>query len=79
MASATEPAAARDGFAVTKSDSTVIRFDALWVGGAGDVVIRSPRGTTVTFTGVPAGTLLPVSGDRVMAATTATSITGMVY
>jgi len=79
MANPVEAASARDGFAVTKSDSTVIRFDALYVGGTGDVTVRTSRGATLTFEDVPVGTILPISGDRVMAATTATLIVGLVY
>ena len=66
--------AVRSG-AVTKSDSTVLDYRRLWVGGAGNVVIQH-KGTDsqTTFTGVLAGTYLDVEGDRVMAATTATNI-----
>lgn len=61
--------------AVVKSDATVLSFGALYVGGAGSVVIKSVEGgADVTFAAVPAGTILPVSGVRVMAASTATSI-----
>jgi hypothetical protein len=64
--------------AVTKSDATVVNFRALYVGGAGNVVLDSPDGDTdVTFTGVPAGTLLPVACVKVKAATTATNIVGL--
>lgn len=64
--------------AVTKSDSTALQFKALFVGGAGNVTIKhSPDGADVTYTGVLAGTILPVAGVRVMAATTATSINWM--
>ncbi len=63
--------------AVTKSDSTVLTFRGLYVGGAGDVVVR-PEGLTdgdaVTFKAVPVGTILPIAGDKVMNATTATLI-----
>ena len=69
-------ASAASGGAVTPSDSTVLSFKALWVGGAGDVSVDfTEGGTAVVFTGVPAGTMLPVTGTRVNAATTATSIT----
>lgn len=62
--------------AVTPSDSTVLTSRAVWVGGAGDLSVRlsGATGTTVVFTAVPAGTLLPISVVRVMAATTATNI-----
>lgn len=64
--------------AVTKSDSTVYKFKMLFVGGAGNVTIKHyTGGPDVTYTGVIAGTLLPVKGVRVMAATTATNITAM--
>lgn len=68
---------------VTKSDTTVVRARALYVGGAGDVAVQmlgnavSPGTTTVTFVGVPAGTILPISAYRVMDATTATNIVAL--
>lgn len=50
---------------------------SLYVGGAGNVVVRDMQGTVVTFTAVPAGTILPVMVDQVRAATTATAIVGL--
>lgn len=49
---------------------------AIWVGGAGNLaVILAGDTSAVTFTGVPAGTLLPLRVKRVMSTnTTATSI-----
>jgi hypothetical protein len=48
---------------------------ALWVGGAGTVAVDTVGGQTVTFTGVPAGTLLRVAVRRVRATgTSATNI-----
>lgn len=68
-------ASARASAAVTPDDSTDLAFDALYIGGAGDVAIKHfDNGAVSTFVGVPAGSILPVSGVRVMAATTATSI-----
>jgi hypothetical protein len=50
----------------------------LYVGGAGNVVVWMPgRSDAVTFSSVPAGTFMPVSARRVMAATTATSIVAL--
>ena len=63
---------------VTPSDSTEINCRALYVGGAGTVVVQLPsRGVSLTFAGVLAGTILPVSARRVMAATTATNIVAL--
>jgi len=60
--------------AVTPSDATVLNpTDAVWVGGAGDLVVVTESGASVTFA-VQAGTLLPLSVTKVMAATTATGI-----
>ena len=66
--------------AVTPSDST--DFDsiarAIYVGGAGNVVAVRHDGTTVTFTGVQAGTVLPVACRRINStSTTATSIVAL--
>ncbi len=62
--------------AVTKSDTTALKFKALYVGGTGSVVVQRGAGdeTAVTFAGVPAGAVLYVTGNRVMAATSATNI-----
>lgn len=66
------------GFAVTTSDSTVFptAMRALYVGGTGDVKVRMMRdGTTLTFSAVPGGTILPIEVDMVFATgTTATLI-----
>lgn len=66
--------------AVTTSDTTRIDCDKLYVGGTGAVAIKhSSTGATVTYSGVPAGTVLDVRlvDGRVMAATTATLIVAM--
>lgn len=52
-----------------------VRPRALYVGGAGDVVVRTMHGHTVTFKSVPAGTTLPIAVDAVVRTnTTATNI-----
>jgi hypothetical protein len=58
------------------SDSTLIGpFNALYVGGAGNVAVTTINGQVVTFTAVPVGTILPIRGTKVMATnTTATFI-----
>jgi len=55
---------------------------AVYVGGAGNLIVHmaadaagSP--TAVTFTAVPAGTLLPIRVRRVLATGTATAIVGI--
>lgn len=64
--------------AVTKSDSTVVAARSLWIGGTGDVTVKATATSDpVTFSAVPAGTLLPVYAYHVMAATTATLIVAM--
>lgn len=71
-------ASATSSGAVTKSDDTVLAFGAIYVGGAGDVTIKHAEGgAAVTYVGVPAGTILPVSGVRVMS--TGTTATNMVW
>ena len=63
---------------VTKSDSTVLQFRALRVGGAGDVVYKhTETGDALTWPSALAGEIIPVQGVRVMAATTATNIVWM--
>lgn len=65
--------------AVTPSDTTELGpCRALYIGGTGNVVVHMPgRDTAVTFSNVLAGTILPVSARRVMAATTATNIVAL--
>ena len=69
---------ARGYQAVTPSDSTELNCRALYIGGTGNVVLQMPnREEVVTFNNVLAGTILPVSARRVMAATTATNIVAL--
>jgi hypothetical protein len=68
------------GFAVTPSDSTNFDFmvRALYVGGAGNIVVVLPDDTALTFSGVTAGSFLPVRAKRVNSTnTTATLILGL--
>lgn len=63
---------------VTPSDSTVLNCRAIWVGGAGNVSIVARDDTAaVLLSGVPAGTLIPVSCSKIMAATTATLVVAL--
>jgi len=66
--------------AVTPSDSTDFNVlcRAIYVGGAGNVVAVTYLGNTVTFSGVPAGTLLPIACRRINStSTTATNIVAL--
>tara|TARA_R110000868_G_scaffold317557_1_gene578393 strand:- start:294 stop:536 length:243 start_codon:yes stop_codon:yes gene_type:complete len=64
--------------AVTPSDTTALDFQAVYIGVAGNVAISSSdSATAVTFTGVTAGSILPIKGKRIMA--TNTTSTNMVW
>lgn len=64
--------------AVTPHDATNFTEGAcraLYVGGAGNIVVVPPTGSAVTLTAVPAGTILPIRAIRVNTTnTTATNI-----
>ncbi len=87
MANPIQPVTARDAVAITKSDTTLYNseinggyLDALYIGGAGDVAVRTVAGTVVTFSGATAGSTIPIRCDRVMSTnTTATLILGLRY
>jgi hypothetical protein len=68
-----------DGVAVTPSDSTVLTTTrAVFVGGAGNISVVTSAGTTLTLTGVTAGTLLPIRVTKVRStSTTATNIAAL--
>jgi hypothetical protein len=70
---------ATHGFAVTKSDTTVLSpTRAIYVGGTGDLTVLMNGDTVpVTFSAVPTGTYLDISVTKVMAITTATLILGL--
>lgn len=61
--------------AVTPSDSAETYGSALYVGGAGNVVLVTEGGDTVTFTGVQGGSTLVLRFKQVRAtSTTATNL-----
>lgn len=73
-------APARSAAAVTPSNAAT--FDeatrGLYIGTGGDIAVRMLGGQTVTFAAVPAGSLLPVRVDRVLATgTTAGAIVAL--
>ena len=65
--------------AITKSDTTQYNgLRGVYVGGTGDVTLGMFDGTTVTFSAVPVGVIIPVKAQRVMSTgTTATLLTGL--
>ncbi len=66
--------------AVTPNDTTVFAEPSkgLYIGATGNVVVhlQGDPATAVTFTGVPAGTVLPIRVVRVLS--TGTTATGLV-
>lgn len=66
--------------AVTKSDTTTFANPStIYVGGAGDVAVRTIGGDTVTFSAMAAGTILPVLCDRVMSTNTTATLLVRMY
>lgn len=65
--------------AVTPSDSTVVNARALYIGGAGNVAIKTDASAAaVTFTAPPVGSIIPVQSYIVMSTnTTATLIVAL--
>lgn len=61
---------------VTPSDTTVVGFRALYVGGSGTLVLQNDAGVSITFAAVAVG-FFPVGGLKVMAASTATNIVAL--
>lgn len=72
---------AKNAAAVTPNDSTDLTNTAraLYIGGAGNVTLDTAGGqTSVAFTGLTAGTILPVRTARVRSTgTTATNIVAL--
>jgi hypothetical protein len=66
-----------DAANITPSDSTVVDYTKIYVGGIGNVVVTTRGGTDVTFTAVPTGTFIEdLRVVRVKAATTANLLVG---
>lgn len=67
--------------AVTPSDTTAINCRAIYVGGAGNVAVKTSSGAaSVTFTAPPVGAILPlmIDGGQIMATgTTATLLVAL--
>jgi hypothetical protein len=54
-----------------------IKADAIYVGGAGNLVVELLSGQSVTFNSVPAGTIIPVQCVRVLNTSTATNLVAL--
>jgi hypothetical protein len=65
-----------DAVAITTSNSDAKRYVGLYVGGSGDVVMTTAKGNDVTFTAVPAGTIIPITFIRIKTTSTATNMVG---
>lgn len=64
-----------DAALVTASDTATFAPSVIYVGGAGNVRITTAQGTDIVFTGLNAGTVLPVQAIKVWATnTTATAL-----
>lgn len=66
--------------AITPHDTTNLSFytRGVYVGGTGNVVAVLIDGTTVTFSNVPAGSVLPIAVKRINStSTTATSLVAL--
>lgn len=67
--------------AVTTSDTTQVNCRAIYIGGAGNVTVKTTASATaVTFTAPPVGTVLPIliDGGYIMATgTTATLLVAL--
>lgn len=73
---------AENAFVVTPNDSVDLAHvtRGLWVGGAGNISVDLNGGqTAVLFSGVPAGTLLPLAVIRVRSTNTTATLIVAVY
>jgi hypothetical protein len=73
-------APAQGAFAVTPHNTNELAYTTrgIYVGGAGNIVVVMVNGDEVTFTGVTAGSVLPIRVKQIKSTnTTATSILGL--
>ena len=70
----------RDAVAVTPSDATVIPVTrGLFIGGAGNINVRTVNGTTILLSGITANTILPLAVDQVLSTTTTATLIRALY
>jgi hypothetical protein len=73
-------APATSAVAVTPSDTTVIpKTRGLYIGGAGAVAVLMNDGTQATFSAVPAGVILDISVQKVLATGTVATLILALY
>jgi hypothetical protein len=62
--------------AITKSDTDELEFvcRAIWVGGAGNIVLVTVGGETVTITAIAAGTLLKIRAKQIKSTSTTATV-----
>lgn len=75
---ADQTVSAYNAAALSESDSAEFPTTrGVWVGGAGDLSVTMNGGAVVTFSAVPAGTLLPIQIIQFRTASTATLVLGL--
>ncbi len=86
MANRVQSLTPRSAVAIVPSDSTLYsdatnggELQGIYVGAVGDVTVITANGETVTFKAPPIGTILPITVQKVTAATTATLLIGLRY
>jgi len=80
MFSKSADSCASTAFAITPADSVMTtQARALFIGTGGNLAVLTADGSSVTFSNVAAGTILPVSVKQVSATnTTASNIIGLI-
>lgn len=66
---------------ITKSDTGTLPHppSLVYVGGTGNVNVLTARGDTILFSGVPAGTVLPVQVRQVLSTNTTATLMVALY
>jgi len=73
-----QPILATSAAVVTPHDTNPNVFNALYVGGTGNITLIDRAGNSVLISAIPAGTILPIACSKVMSmGTTATLIVGL--
>ena len=71
---------AKDAFAISGNDSTDLATftRSIYVGGSGNIKLTTIDGSTVTFNGVIAGSIIPIRAKRIFpTGTSATNLIGL--